>query len=236
MDYQIRKVGRSNKVGIPKDNESQDFVWYKESELKEFSDSILHIGNTTRFLDGHEYQVALALSPVTRKEIPESDIRAIRVIKTNYKDSRPADRKCNYLALTSQKGWEFSVIKGLTYLFRGETALHKKRIDRAFRYTIEDQIKAFKSKNWDDFCRQNGYKKWHVDHIHPMTFEKLVKDFLLIYQIDFESIKTHTDLATGSDTFSDPLILSQWQEYHRDNAKLRFDDPVENSRRGNRAF
>lgn len=212
MDYQIRKIGRCKKVGIPLDKDCNEFVWYSRDELKSFSDSILHVGNIMRFLNGHEYQVALALSPVTRNDLPEKDLLAIKVIKTNYKDSRPVDRKCNYAAFTSQRIWEFSVIKGLTYLFQGETALFKKRRDNAFRNAIKSQIADFRNKYLSDHCKANGFKNWHVDHVYP--FSEMVKDFLRIYRIDISTIETETDLSTGGDVIKDPKILSEWQCYH----------------------
>lgn len=238
MNYQVIKEGRRKKVGIPQSTECSDLVWYDRDELKSAAKSFLHIRNKGSFLSGHEYQIALALSPVTRQDLDKKDLIGIQVVKATIKDGRPFERQCNYAAFTRIKEnpvWEFSVPKGITYLFQGGESLHKVRVEKAFRNAVRPQINNFRKLYLDDFCEQNGYQQWAVDHIYPQTFESLMKGFLSLYQVDFELIQTHTDFANYGDAISDPLLLSQWRRYHYEHARLRFLDPKENSRLGNRA-
>lgn len=235
MIYKVEKFGRKNKVGIPESSISNKLIWYSRDELKQESDRVLHISNLGKRLDGHSFQVALALSPVTRNDLKIEELECIEVVKASYKDTRPVDRKCNYVAVTTHennKRWEFSVIKGLTYLFNGGDSLAKQRINNALRNAIKPQIDAFKQKNLYSHCQQYGDGMWHVDHIYP--FSEIVKDFLWLYKVEIESIETFTDLSNGWDTIKNDILLRQWQRFHYENARLQFLTPEDNSRKSNK--
>jgi len=65
-------------------------------------------------------------------------------------------------------------------------------------------------------------KSAHMDHCYPMTFERLILDFLELKGINYENVET----APSSDTNPDPVIVDPelrtgFLAYHREYANLR---------------
>jgi hypothetical protein len=97
----------------------------------------------------------------------------------------------------------------------------KKNILTAFRQAVEYQIIPM---------RRPGY---HVDHIIP--FHVLLSDFLndkgmKLFDVDVEPLYDLSRL--GLYILSDHKLRDRWQEYHKQNAKLRLIEPQENLSKG----
>ena len=99
------------------------------------------------------------------------------------------------------------------------------------RVLVEDQTRGYKENYIDSFddpkCELTGesitFLNSHVDHVAPLTFDKLVEGFLSEYGLDLNTIPVRDDLADNKyvDLLDDDLIAIRWQEYHREHAKLR---------------
>jgi hypothetical protein len=66
-------------------------------------------------------------------------------------------------------------------------------------------------------------KNSHVDHIRPMTFQRLARDFLVSKGLQPEEVATTTagPLPKPATSMANRELAEAWQEYHRANAKLR---------------
>jgi hypothetical protein len=62
-------------------------------------------------------------------------------------------------------------------------------------------------------------KNSHVDHMRPLTFQRLARDFLASRKLRLEDLRTTK--AGNVTTLTDRDIADAWQQYHRENAKLR---------------
>lgn len=97
----------------------------------------------------------------------------------------------------------------------------KKNILVAFRQAVEYQIIPM---------RKPGY---HIDHVIP--FHVLLSDFLndkgmKLFDVNIEPLYDPSRL--GLYILSDHELKDMWQEYHKQNAKLRLIEPQENLSKG----
>jgi hypothetical protein len=99
----------------------------------------------------------------------------------------------------------------------------------ALRAAIDPQIlackeAAFATAEWVS-CPDTGERlvmaTAHVDHRAPLTFERLVEQFLAREGLDFDDIAVipSADL-TYHDELSDPALRSRWVQYHQEHAQL----------------
>ncbi len=109
-----------------------------------------------------------------------------------------------------------------------------KQFRSACRNAVVNQIQQFKIVHFRKYANEQGLVKcpiteqWvnremaHVDHIHPQTFDNLVRTFIEERNIDINSIeyKKLTDGMIGRD-LADENLVSDWAEYHRQNAQLQ---------------
>lgn len=107
---------------------------------------------------------------------------------------------------------------------------HPRKVIRAMRVLVEPQTLAFKHAFFakgPQVCELTGalitFVGSHVDHIPPLTFEKLVADFLEEYRLDIGAIPLRDELADNNyvDAIDDDFIAVRWIEYHRSHAALR---------------
>lgn len=107
---------------------------------------------------------------------------------------------------------------------------YAKKVIRAFRVLIEPQTMAFKRAFFATtagLCELTGEQitplSSHVDHAPPVTFEKLVDDFLTEYDLSINAIPLRDELSDNKyvDMIDDDLIAVRWIEYHRAHAVLR---------------
>lgn len=107
---------------------------------------------------------------------------------------------------------------------------HRRKVFAAMRAGVEDQTRAFKSALLSDGtvrrCPDTGdvltFDTAHVDHVAPLTFERLALDFLDGYGVAVDDVRlsghgedNRFDLALG-----DPRMLDHWTAYHACNANL----------------
>jgi len=101
---------------------------------------------------------------------------------------------------------------------RGEINPVEKRLNWAMRRAIEDQIRDFKSKNFNpcEFCKAT--LNLTVDHI--IKFKQLKDDFIIlnpVYPNEFSKNELSQDVFREEDKEYSEL----WQKYHYINATLR---------------
>lgn len=97
---------------------------------------------------------------------------------------------------------------------------------KAMRQLIEEQINEFRTSVFKsnnkvecEICKCSLYNnsKTHIDHI--VTFISLVNKFLEINNISVIETKEGTNL--WDTTFIDDKLTHDWQDFHKQNAKLR---------------
>lgn len=107
---------------------------------------------------------------------------------------------------------------------------HHKKVIRAMRALIEPQTMAFKQRFFDTqepVCPLTSERLTfvgsHVDHVPPLTFERLVDDFCAAYGIDINRVPLRDELADNKyvDVIDDDLIAARWVNYHAAHAVLR---------------
>ena len=107
---------------------------------------------------------------------------------------------------------------------------HYQKVMAAMRNLIRDQIVDFKQsffENGGDLCVLTGEfidpSSAHVDHIAPATFQNLVLEFCKKLDINLDTIKLRDETIDNKyfDIIADDNLSCLWQEYHRQNAKLR---------------
>lgn len=81
----------------------------------------------------------------------------------------------------------------------------------ACRQAVDDQITAF---------RGGAAKSMHVDHVAPQTFEKLVRTFCQLHDIDINKVEYDYSARKGA-MFVDPNLVRAFSHFHRHNAVLR---------------
>ena len=130
---------------------------------------------------------------------------------------------------------DFSFLKCIRFLSPiGENIkrLHKteKLLDlkKAMRYEIKEQIYEFK-KNYFDGCKTKKcqgtgkrmrWKGSEVDHIYPLTFDKLAYDFMDENGFKLSSIRLK-ELPGHNKCFKNRKKAALWKQYHSDHCLLR---------------
>ena len=96
----------------------------------------------------------------------------------------------------------------------------------AARVAIEEQIRSFRDKHLVNpgVCAVTGDQisryNCAVDHVAPLTFDRLLQDFTRLSQINPLNIKIGS--LNGTVAFiEDERIRREWQRYHEDNCQLR---------------
>jgi hypothetical protein len=103
-----------------------------------------------------------------------------------------------------------------------------KRVKNALRHLITEQVHDFRTSMVDkvgncSITLETLFNhELEVDHEPPFTFEALVKDFLLVSNLDFEEVEVR---PPGDGELNDMLVsedlAEKWKEYHKETAKLR---------------
>ena len=96
----------------------------------------------------------------------------------------------------------------------------------AMRCEVVDQTRQFfdaAHKRTAVFCEITGErltpKNSHVDHMRPLTFQRLVRDFFATKKLTLADLKTTKAGAVTSMASRD--LAEAWREYHRAHANLR---------------
>ena len=108
----------------------------------------------------------------------------------------------------------------------GKSDTKEKKLKKAMRSSIDNQIREFKEKYNDNICKlcREEIKEIHVDH--EIYFDTLVVDFL--EYVRNKGITIPTEFEDKDDRTNRPCFLqcdiyfeSEWLKYHYRNAKLR---------------
>lgn len=108
------------------------------------------------------------------------------------------------------------------------------KVKSALRAAVSDQTQEFRARsyaaehnpNMGFICPILGgrtlYSEAHVDHAPPLTFDRLVADFLDDYGCSIKEVKV-IDSQDGQigDSLADKLLLMTWRDYHAKKAVLR---------------
>lgn len=109
---------------------------------------------------------------------------------------------------------------------------HDTEVKWAMRCEVMPQTRQF----FDDafrrtavFCEITGQrltpKGSHVDHMKPITFQRLARDFLASKNLTLAEIQTskapHVLPVHNATSLADRDLAAAWQEYHRTHARLR---------------
>ena len=150
-------------------------------------------------------------------------IRAVSIIHP----SLYPNNKCFYITREDGSGTDISWLMCI----KGRNV--KKDILSAFRYAIAYQIQDFRTQQLltTRHCPYTGVVLDRlnscVDHEHPVTFAKLVKDFMGDSDLmDVEiTLPSDNQLITELTNFE---FKNDWREYHLKNAKLRLISTIAN--------
>lgn len=102
----------------------------------------------------------------------------------------------------------------------------KKKLISAMRYSIEEQIWAFKTKHINDnccICDKKIMNKEEIDIDHIITFKNLSGVFLQKYQGDIPKYFNDETDGCNRATFKKEnyVFEKKWQIYHEENATLQ---------------
>lgn len=107
---------------------------------------------------------------------------------------------------------------------------HHKKVLAALRVVVKPQTMAFKRAFFDaggNRCELTGeaieFVGSHVDHVPPLTFNRLVEQFCYEYGFDLDKLPLRDEAANNkyADVIDDDIVTVGFAEYHRQFAKLR---------------
>lgn len=106
----------------------------------------------------------------------------------------------------------------------------RKKVLAALRFAVESQTIAFKRAFFDNgggHCELTGepitFVGSHVDHVPPLTFDRLVDQFCCEYGLNLEALPLRDEFADNRyiDVLDDDVVTFRFAEYHRQFANLR---------------
>ncbi len=106
-------------------------------------------------------------------------------------------------------------------LQRGGANSAKNDLSRAARREVSDQTCAVYNRHRGTNCPICGkvLLTGHVDHIAPLTFDRLLSDWLAVEGVNVDDVNV-ADLGVEN-AFVDRELATRWSHYHLANAKLR---------------
>ena len=119
-------------------------------------------------------------------------------------------------------------ISWYTPLERGGALYAARGVAWAARCEVADQTRAVYEMSRGTPCPVCGkpLQQGHVDHIAPLTFDRLLSDWLVIEALAIDEVEV---ADRGIETFfADRALAARWAHFHRTNAKLRLIHPGEN--------
>jgi hypothetical protein len=117
----------------------------------------------------------------------------------------------------------------------GTKSSKKKRVQAAFRTAIKGQIDYIRASTSVPFiCPLSGLNitskaTCHVDHYGPMNFQKILEQWLNLYNLNYDDI----GLDRKGD-IKDPDVFKSWYNFHKEKADLRLVDKTANLKKGAR--
>ena len=157
-------------------------------------------------------------------------INTFEIVRTVY------NNYCLYLTRKDGSRTDFSWRECLNATPEGQSMV------KAMRRAVDLQILEFletKTVKGQLCCLCNKAVAEHVDHVPPVTFEVIAGEFIKMIEskpsqkqselVDRENrvhhkgiIDTYSDDGHLGRRLSDPIIEKEWQDYHRNQAVLRF--------------
>ena len=143
------------------------------------------------------------------------DIADFKIVKNKLNSKAYELHICRIDGSTTDISWKVCIT--------GRAKTYKNDLFSAFRVSISDQIQEFRLMNDTLKCVLCNKKniKTHVDHV--IHFQKIVEDFLQVYNgsysKSFDTIDDNTNRCCF--TQADTDIKQMFQEYHKNNASLR---------------
>ncbi len=207
-----------------------------KAEFKDFVKTILNKYELNKPIDAADF---LFISELLKRH-PEYDrkigsgIKAI-VIKI---DGNWGKTRCFHIQRTDGTETDFSYIHCIDYDTSREPM---KMFKQSSRSAVKDQIISHlsnyisrtKDRNGNIICQKSQAKinkeQAEVDHIPPITFDRIVSDFLLIKNIEPSKIEY---IGFGDNEyrkeFKDENLKIEFANYHKQVAKLRIISKQEN--------
>jgi len=103
---------------------------------------------------------------------------------------------------------------------------HIRYVVRTARAYIEPQTAEFRQRTPQQLAGM-----MEVDHVYPLTFLRLLFDYLKGLGLNIHDVGIDDDgCLSGVSKFTDAKIGEGWIEYHREHAVLQYLTPAENSR------
>jgi hypothetical protein len=192
-----------------------------KKSLREHIRKILYSYSDGQILNTVDFTFMLAL--LERHEDPKRKIGC--GVDFMYVKKNPVFKNMGFwLARTDGTETDFS----FEICLKHETKLQK--FKSSCRSAVSDDIISFRdeffSKHETPICEVTGepINKWnsHVDHAPPMTFDNIVKEFVMEFGIDVEKVP----LLTAEDgrvrnELADEFLRNQFRLYHLGVAELR---------------
>ena len=122
---------------------------------------------------------------------------------------------------------------GMKYCINGEPPAFR-RFSNACRLVVATDMADFRNRAFNDpekclngyvRCAKTGF--WvssagaHVDHAFPLTFSRIVRDFISSRAIDLEKFDAYAHEGLYGCVFSDPAMVEDFRQYHKEVAVLQ---------------
>lgn len=215
--------------------EIADKIFGSKKEAEEFIKSILHKYNIGDELNTDDFEFIYGLLEMHPDNVSKKGI-GIRTIKIN-KDKVWGTTRCFYLIRIDNTETDFSYKKCLTPSIHKDP---KKNFRASGRSAIWEQIINFSNQQFLQLdnnekikCELTGVllnkNQVAVDHTPPITFDKIVDDFIKDRNLDIITIEYvgFNDNEFRRE-FKDKSIKDDFSRYHKQVAKLRLIDRIEN--------
>jgi hypothetical protein len=158
---------------------------------------------------------------------PEADTKigcGIKAFEVRQ-NTRYTNNRCFYIIRTDKSEDDFSTSKCLSYPnpLRVFKSVCRNLIGLQMYYFKVDHFRKYGDRGGYVQCPITG--EWitqnnaHVDHIPPDTFDKLVTDFIDLYNINIEKVELQE--SDVGKTFVSIALADKWISYHNKHAKIR---------------
>ncbi len=214
-----KRRGRSHSIQIG----SRDFP--SKETAKEYFRSILYRYALDSELTGNDLkdvQDLLSCHPAATEKIGIG-LEALYVGRDEYSG------RCFHLRRTDGTTDNFSM-----KLCRDGEPPARTRFSNACRFAVKPDISDFRKKAFNDpeqcvdgfvKCAKTG--AWvsssdaHIDHAEPLTFSRVVRDYILLRGIDLETFDAYSHEGLYGAVFSDAALIEDFRNYHREVAVLQ---------------
>lgn len=208
-------------------NSQQQAIAYFQEMLNRYTDG--------QIIVGADHDMLLALL----QRHPDADQKIGCGVRRFYRDKTDKPYSCFWLERTDGSKTDFSYRMAI----RGKKKSLSQEFSAGCRSAIQADLQAYRARFFEEFadaagrvrCQLTGepislYES-HVDHEAPLTFQRLVADFIAENQLEItpEMLSTVEDQQFQT-TIVDAELREQFRRYHNEKAKLRVIKAQENLR------